>query len=193
MKTVQDHEPGLRESDAETQLDRLLDESSPGKQGNHRRMPAPGNRAHRVVYALPVILVISLVGGVVAYLIATVVVRSNLSTTWAVVLSGFAIAALAWGVSGANRARAVTSSDRFVDIAISAVVASMVLGIVRPTPLDRLFAASIRDDGSFGGRGLDGVPRLHEIIAWSAVGACIAFAAAALLRMLLQRRAAQAS
>jgi len=171
---------GRRDVDAETQLDRELDE-------RHRLpSPPPSSRAHRVRYSLSVIVVVSLVGGLVAYLITTIVTRTHASTTWVFGLAGLVIAGLAWGVSGANRAR-VTTTDRFVDMAISAVVASMVLGIVHPKPLSGLFSSSLEEARSFGGTGIGGVPRFHEIMTWSAVAACGAFALAALVRLALER------
>ena len=173
-----------RDLDAETQLDRELDEASPAKQ--RRLPPPPSNRTHRVAYSLSVVVVVSLVGGIISYLITTIVTRTHVSTTWVFVLAGIVIAGLAWGVSGANRAR-VTTTDRLVDMAISAVVASMVLGIVHPKPLSGLFSSSLEEARSFGGTGIGGVPRFHEIMTWSAVAACGAFALAALVRLALER------
>jgi hypothetical protein len=167
-------------TDPTTQLQRELDDSR-----NRGRLPPPSGR-HRAFYALPTVLVIAVLGGVAAYAISSMVLKAGVSTTWAYVISGFAITAVAWGLSGVNTVRASTT-DRFVDVAVAVVVGSVVLGIAQPPPLFRLFAAMPKHDATIGTSGIDGMPRFHQIFAWAAVAACCAFAVSALGRLALER------
>ena len=157
----------MKHSDAEAELDRELDESR-----DLRRIPPPGR--HRAVYSLLAVIVISALGGVAAYTIASIVKRLGASPTWTFVFAGLVIAALAWGLSGISGSR-VTATDRCVDAAVSAIVAPLVMftpGLFNPAD------------------GIAGLPRFHHVLAWSAVAACLAFAGAALLRLAVEHRRA---
>jgi hypothetical protein len=151
--------------DAEAQLDRELDESA-----NRERVEAPRSR-HRVFYALPVVVVVSAIGGGVAYLITTLLVESGV--VWSCTIAAAMILAIAWGTTGISRAQ-TTAGDRVTDVAVCLLVGSLVIGVVRPAPIWNLFAES---------HGLGDVFRLHERFAWSAAWACASVALCSLVRL----------
>ncbi len=156
---------------AERQLDRELDDSS--------RNAGPVHASRLGLVA--VVLVTSVIGGAAAYAIITMIVKFHASITWAYLAPAVVIAAFAWGMTGLNRD--ATRSDRLLQVVICAAVACLILVLHRPIPLASLFERS--QDLM---EGIAGVPRLHEIMAWSAVTACAAVAAAALVRMVLPAR-----
>ncbi|MBS1121989.1 MAG: hypothetical protein H6Q90_4217 [Deltaproteobacteria bacterium] len=167
---------------AEEQLDRELAESSRlPKAGRGADAPAP--ERHRVTYSLPLILLVSVIGGIGAYAISSLVVKFDSSTTWAYGLSALFITTLAWGVSGIQRSR-VTATDRMIDLAVSLIVAPIVFGLIDLPPLRELFSLTTRSQG------IAGVPRVHHIMGWSAIVACVAVAVTGLARLLLDRRRA---
>jgi hypothetical protein len=162
-------DPADADADAARQLERELDEAP--------RAVRPDR--NRVTYALPLVLVVSVIGGVAAYAITSLVVKFAVATTWAYVLSAGVIAILAWGIGGMPRDRA-TVRDRVVDLAVSVVVASLVFGLVGLPPLFELFSRMQSP-------GLDGVPRFHHIMGWSAIAACAAVAVTGFARLALER------
>jgi hypothetical protein len=169
----------MERREAEALLDRELDESK-------QRARVEVRARHRVIYAVPIVLIVAAVGSAVAYLVTTLVVQALFAPIWAYVLSALGIGAIAWGVTGIDRGR-VAARDRGTDIAVSVIVASVVLGIARPTPLWHLFD---RRDMSWThemSRGLGGVPPLWEIVTWGTVAACAFVAIASIVRAGLER------
>ncbi len=162
-------------TDAESQLERELDGAPRGDR--------PG-RGHRVTYTLPVVLVVSVIGGAAAYAITAITLKLGMAHTWAYVGSGLVIAAFAWGFTGLHRGL-VTTSDRLVDVAVSAIAGSSVLGVIRPPPLLQLFP---RTAEAARAHGIDGAPLLIDVMAWSAVAACVGVAASTLVRLVAKPR-----
>ena len=193
----------MNNDDSEAELDRALDESR-----NVARVARP--ERHRVGHAAAAVIVVASLSVAAAYAAATFAL--SVSLAWASAAAGLVIAGLAWGVTGSHRARA-TSTDR-IDLAVSAVVGSVVFSLQVPAEPSVLRASpSLREVaretllpcgrkgfaianppplGMLFDRpdGLDGMPRFHHVAGWSAAAAYGAFALAAPVRLALEHRRA---
>jgi hypothetical protein len=157
--------------DAEAQLQRELDESHP------RDRFEPPRRGYRVLYTLPVVIIVAATGAVLAYLITTLVVETHTSPAVAYAASAAVIFIVAWGTTGISRTY-TTLADRFVDLAVCLIVGWLVHRLVQPTPVFELFESP---------KGLGAAPRFYEVATWSAVWACASVALCSFVRLALRR------